>query len=214
MRHGGNPCCFYDRHLEERLKVKRQKKTLRQDIEVQMTARLWKNSMFWVARWKQIIRKLCSPSAVLILICVHGCFACMCAYAPCVHSPQGGQKVASAFPELEDRELPCGCWEWAQVLWKGSQGSSLLSHLSCPGGAVGVRLVVTANKDFINAHSFWSCKLCGNYTEMCYRGTIRDLCNCLSLSNYVQRRFSDYGSKEEMTEVTEHLALEKQLNKW
>lgn len=101
MRHGGNLCCFYDRHKAKRLKVKRQKKTLRQDIEVQMTARLWKNSMFWVARWKQIIRKLCSPSAVLILICVHGCFACMCAYVPCVHSPQGGQKVASAFPELE-----------------------------------------------------------------------------------------------------------------
>lgn len=208
MRHGGNPCCFYDRHLEERLKVKRQKKTPRQDVEVQMTARLWKNSMFWVALlpFSCFDFNLCAW-----MFCLYVCICTMRTQSS--RRAEGGIGFSGA-GVMEDRELPCGCWEWAQVLWKGSQGSSLLSHLSCPGGAVGVRLVVTANKGLINAHSFWSCKLCGNYTEMCYRGTIRDLCNCLSLSNYVQRRFSDYGSKEEMTEVTEHLALEKQLNKW
>ena len=174
--------------------------------------------MFWVARWKQIIRKLCSPSAVLILICV----LCMDVLLVCVHMHHAytvlkeGRRWHQLFQSWSGGGswTTCGCWEWAQVLWKGSQGSSLLSHLSCPGGAVGVRLVVTANKDLINAHSLWSCKLCRNYTEMCCRGTVRDLCKCLSLSNYVQRRFSDYGSKGEMTEVTEHLALEKQLNKW
>ena len=33
---------------------------------------------------------------------------------------------------IDGWELPCGCWEWTRVLWKSSQRSYLLSHLSSP----------------------------------------------------------------------------------